>query len=175
MNPDKCPYPDTLATTRAIPIIPLPLARILGRDVAALARSSGFLNPGPDSGVFVLEVARIYDARPLLGSRRQDWPETLQARAADGTVFFYFLWPCRSRMRAACRHFAPGMSVHGEGDRILLPRSTLVFSEYTWVNPIETTIENPPTWIQRSIFEDSEKRHGDLLPPTSLVPRGRVP
>jgi hypothetical protein len=137
------------------------------------------LATGQASGIFVIEMdgERGRDALYVLSGHEWDWQQTLQSQA--GYIgYAFFRWPAELSMRNAGKKIAPGVSIRGEGDSVLISPSKYSSGvSHTWLNP-DATVAACPQSLLESVFAVSEGQvFGKILlfpkaPPQKAVPAG---
>lgn len=95
---------------------------------------------------------------------------TLSSRAGE-FVFAFFRYPAGLAMRHSGRHPEPGLTIHGEGDFVLLPPSRYSSGiVHAYLNPDEP-VEAAPQWLLDLAFETVQE-YCELLAPR--IPPQRV-
>ena len=124
------------------------------------------LATGQASGVFVLEVdaERGRNALCILCGDEWDWQQTLQSQAGDA-AYAFFPWPAGRAMHRSGRNLAPGLSIRGEGDYVLIPPSAYSSGvSHAYVDP-DAAIAAAPHWLLDSAFAGLEGQlSGKILP-----------
>jgi hypothetical protein len=111
------------------------------------------LATGAASGVFVLEVdtGSASSALRILCEDDWDWRQTLLMSAGDAGYAF-FRWPAGRAMRGSGKNPAPGLTIHGEGDYVLIPPSAGSSGvSHVFLDP-DAAIAVAPQWLLDSVF-----------------------
>jgi hypothetical protein len=91
-----------------------------------------------------------------------DWQQTLQSQAGN-TAYAFFLWPADRAMRRSGKNLAPGLSIRGEGDYVLIPPSAYSSGVSHAYLDSDAAIETAPLWLLDSAFAGLEGQSGKLL------------
>ncbi len=107
---------------------------------------------GQKSGVFVVEMNGELGRKSFcdLGWNEWDWEQTLQS-VAGGTAHAFFRWPVGLSWQTARKQIAPGLTVRGEGDFVLIPPSVVSGTSHAWRSP-DAHLADAPMWLLDSIF-----------------------
>lgn len=110
------------------------------------------LATGQESGVFVVEMNGELgrNAFQKLEWNKWNWEQTLQS-VAGNRGYAYFRWPVGLAFRITRKEIAPGLTVRGEGDFILIPPSLISGVSHAWRSP-DVHVADAPTWLLDSIF-----------------------
>jgi hypothetical protein len=84
------------------------------------------------------------------------WQETLELELGDRAVCSFFLWPEGLVLRAGGRIIAPGLSIRGDGDWIVVPPSTNSAGAPYKYRDAETSVAPPPNWLVKRSFVEPE-------------------
>ena len=106
---------------------------------------------GQKSGVFVVEMNGELGRKSFcdLGWNEWDWEQTLQS-VAGNRGYAYFRWPVGLAFRTTRKEIAPGLTVRGEGDFVLIPPSVVSGISHAWRSP-DVHVADAPAWLLDSI------------------------
>jgi hypothetical protein len=124
------------------------------------------LATGAISEVFVVEMDGDHgrDALFTMFWYASDWNRTLHAQAGE-SLFAFFRRPSGFHLRNASKKIAPGLSIHGEGDYVLIPPSTYSSGiTHCWLDPDET-VAATPQWLLETVFTASDEQVSEAVLP----------
>jgi hypothetical protein len=125
------------------------------------------LATGRASAVFAVEMDDTSgrDALYALSWCASDWIQTRQMMAGE-KLFALFRWPAGFDQRNASKKIAPGLSIHGEGDYVLIPPSKSSSGMcYCWLDSDESAAATPQWLLDEVFVTRGEKTSESVLPP----------
>jgi hypothetical protein len=111
------------------------------------------LATGQKSEVFAVQMddACGRDALYTLSWYASDWIQTRQVMAGERLVAL-FRWPSGFGLCNASKRIAPGLSIHGDGDYVLIPPSKSSSGiSYRWLDSDES-VAATPQWLLDELF-----------------------